>query len=70
VSETFGRFVIALIQSAAIKRAKIPPHLRKKVYLVIDEADTFLKGDSLNIILKETRKYGLHLILCTQNLVS
>ena len=59
-----------MVQSAAIKRATVPPHLRKKIYLVIDEADTFLKWDSLNVVLKETRKYGLHLILCTQNLVS
>lgn len=59
-----------MVQSIAIKRAKLSPFMRKKIYLVIDEADTFLSGDSLNIILKETRKYGLHLVLCTQNLVT
>ncbi len=70
VSETFGRFIIAQLQSIAIRRAKLPPQFRKKIYLVIDEADTFLSGNSLNVILKETRKYGLHLVLCTQNLIS
>lgn len=70
VSETLGRFIIAQVKRIALSRAKLPPHLRKPIYLVIDEADTFIKGDSLNIILKETRKYGLHLVLCTQNLVT
>jgi type IV secretory pathway TraG/TraD family ATPase VirD4 len=70
VSETFGRLIIAQLQSIAIRRSKLPPSMRKKIYLVIDEADTFLSGNSLNVILKETRKYGLHLILCTQNLIA
>ncbi|MEZ4950650.1 MAG: hypothetical protein R2784_14885 [Saprospiraceae bacterium] len=38
VSETFGRFIIAQLQSIAIRRAKLPPQFRKKIYLVIDEA--------------------------------
>ena len=62
--------IIAQLQSIAIRRAKIPPKFRKKIYLVIDEADTFISGNSLNVILKETRKYGLHLVLCTQNLIA
>ena len=70
ISETFWRLVIAQLQSIAIRRAKLPPWMRTKIYLVIDEADTFLSGNSLNVILKETRKYGLHLVLCTQNLIS
>jgi len=53
-----------------LKRANLPHSLRKPIYLIIDEADTFIKGDSLNVILKETRKYGLHLIVITQSLIS
>jgi len=48
----------------------MPRHLRKPIYLIIDEADTFVKGNSLNVILQETRKFWLHLILITQNIVS
>ena len=70
VTETMGRFLIAQIKSFALQRAGIPGHLRKPIYLIIDEADTFISGNSLNVILKETRKYGLHLILISQNIVS
>lgn len=65
-----GRLIIAQVKSIAFNRAT-KPHVRKTpIYLIIDEADTFIKGDSLNTILKETRKFGLHLILVTQNIVS
>ena len=70
VAEVLWRFLIAQIKSIALLRAKLPLSMRKPIYLVIDEADTFIKGDSLNVILKETRKYWLHLILATQNIVS
>ena len=69
VAETFGRFIIAQIKSIAFQRAKLPPHLRKPTYVFIDEADTFIKGNSLSVILTESRKYGVHLILSTQNIV-
>lgn len=70
VTETLGRLLIAQIKSFALQRAGIPAHIRKPIYLIIDEADTFISWDSLNVILKETRKYGLHLILISQNIVS
>lgn len=69
VAETFWRFIIAQVKSIAFQRAKLPKHLRKPTYLFIDEADTFIKGNSLNVILTESRKYGIHLILSTQNIV-
>jgi len=70
VTESIGRLLIAQVKSIALLRANLPKNLRKPIYLVIDEADTFIKWDSLNVILKETRKYGLHLCLATQSIVS
>lgn len=70
VCESLWRFIIAQVKSIALKRANLPHHLRKPIYLIIDEADTFIKGDSLNVILKETRKYWLHILVITQSLIS
>jgi|GEM_PF-5797897 len=38
-------------------RKKLPNHLKKPIYLIVEETDTFVKGNSLNVILKETRKF-------------
>jgi len=70
VAGTIGRFIIAQLKSIALKRASLPPHLWKPIYLVIDEVDAFCRWDTLNIILKETRKMGLHLRVISQNIVS
>lgn len=43
VAETLGRLFIAQIKRIALSRANLPPHLRKQIYLVIEEADTFIK---------------------------
>jgi len=42
VSETIGKFIIAKVKSFALQRANLPPHLRTPIYLIIDEADTFI----------------------------
>ena len=42
VSATLGRFIIAKLKTIALQRASLPEYLRKPIYLVIDEADTFL----------------------------
>jgi len=71
VSETIGKFIIAKVKSFALQRANLPPHLRTPIYLIIDEADTFIyKWESVDTVLKEARKFGLHLITLTQNLVA
>ena len=70
ISETIGRFLISQIKSIALMRSKLPDKFKKPIYLVIDEADTVIKWNSLNVILKETRKYGLHVFVITQNIVS
>ena len=58
VSTTLGKLLIAKIKGIAFQRASLPPHLHVPMYLVIDEADSFLGGnESLNVILKESRKF-------------
>lgn len=54
VCETIGRLIIAQLKQIALSKANIPSYLRKPIFLLIDESDTFItKNDSLNIILQE-----------------
>lgn len=64
-SSAFGRFVIAQLQSIAIRRASKEKKARKPCFCFIDECQNFLTN-SISIILTEARKYGLHLILANQ----
>lgn len=70
ITESLWRFLLAKIKSIALMRHKLPPHLKKPIYLILEEADAFINWNSLNVILKETRKFGLHVIVITQNIVS
>lgn len=65
-SSAFGRFVIASLQSIAIRRASKEKNDRKSCFVFIDECQNFLTK-SISIILTEARKYGLHLILSNQS---
>jgi type IV secretory pathway VirB4 component len=65
-SQIFGRFVVAIIQSIAQNRIKQPKRFRKKCYLFIDEAQNYI-SPSIDIILKEARKFGVYLVLANQN---
>lgn len=64
-SEAFGRFIIASIQSAILKRAQQATRNRVPVHLYIDEFHNYV-SPSLEEILAESRKYGLHLTLAQQ----
>ncbi len=66
-SEAFGRFIIALIQSAILKRAQQKKSKRVPVHMYIDEFQNYI-SDSMEEILAESRKYGLHLTLAQQYL--
>jgi hypothetical protein len=66
-SEAFGRFVIALIQSAILKRAQQHKSKRVPVHMFIDEFQNYI-SDSMEEILAESRKYGLYLTLAQQYL--
>ncbi len=64
-SEAFGRFVIALMQSAILKRAQSAKSKRIPVHMFIDEFQNYV-SPSLEEILAESRKYGLHMTLAQQ----
>jgi hypothetical protein len=64
-SEAFGRFIIALVQSAILKRASQQKGERVPVHMFIDEFQNYV-SESMKEVLAESRKYGLHLTLAQQ----
>jgi len=64
-SEAFGRFVIAVFQSFALQRSRMPKHKRIPVHLHVDECQNYL-SPSIGVILTESRKFGLHLTMAQQ----
>lgn len=67
ISASFGKFVIAQLTGLALRRAHKPKHLRNPTYVFIDEVQNYITS-SIEKILSETRKYGLHLIIANQSL--
>ena len=68
VSQLFGRLIIAMLQSIVLRRVYQPKTRRKPTFLFIDEAQNYLLATSIERMLAESRKYGLHLVLANQNL--
>ena len=66
-SNAYGRFVVAMVQFFAFKRASIPEDERPNTYLFIDEFQNYICKD-MKEILAETRKYKLYMILANQYL--
>lgn len=66
-SRAFGRLVVAMMQSIAMRRVTIPLHKRPKTLAVIDECHNLLTK-SVSTILTETRKFGLSMLMAQQNL--
>lgn len=64
-SPTFGSFVLAMLQGIAIRRESVPESQRVPVHVFVDECQNFL-SPSVQTILTESRKYGLHLTLAQQ----
>lgn len=64
-SEIFGTLVLARIQLAAMKRARIEVNEREDFYLYVDEFQNFATP-SFAQILSEARKYKLNAILAHQ----
>lgn len=60
--ETLGKFVIAYLKIIAFQRADKNP---RPCHVFIDECHNYVT-DSLETILRESRKYGLHLTLAQQ----
>lgn len=66
-AQSFGRFLLAMIQSAILKRAQSAKKYRVPVHLFIDEFQNYI-SPSIAEILAESRKYGLHLTMAQQYL--
>lgn len=64
-SETYGRFITALINFIALKRANRPKSQRVPIHLFIDEAQNYI-SKSIETTLTENRKYKLYLTLAQQ----
>lgn len=64
-SDAFGRFVIANIQSIALRRVNQKKADRVPTYVFIDECQNYIT-ESIRVMLAETRKYGVHLVLANQ----
>lgn len=64
-SPTFGKLIVGLVQGYSFQRQKISKADRVPVHLFIDEFHNFITP-SIETILAESRKYGIHLTLCQQ----
>ncbi|EKD87208.1 MAG: hypothetical protein ACD_37C00012G0008 [uncultured bacterium] len=64
-SSVFGELIMAKIQLAALKRARMNPEDRKDFYLYVDEFQNFATP-AFAQILSEARKYKLNAILAHQ----
>jgi hypothetical protein len=64
-SNLIGKFVVARLKAFAFKQGRLPEGERVPVHVFIDECQNYL-SDSVEVILKEARKYGVHLTLAQQ----
>lgn len=62
-----GRFFIALIAQAALRRASIPAHERRPSFVYVDEAADYF-DDRIGYLLNQARKYKVGMVLAHQNL--
>ncbi len=62
-SKSFGRFMISMIKSHVLVRKEF----RKPTYLFVDECQNFIT-ESIQNIIEQTRKYGLHIIMANQSI--
>lgn len=66
VSSAFGRLITAQIQAIAIRRGSRPFEKHVPIHLIVDECHNFL-SPTVEEILTESRKFGLHLTMAQQN---
>jgi Type IV secretion-system coupling protein DNA-binding domain len=64
-SDMIGKFIMARLKAFAFKQGRIPVNERKSVHIFVDECQNYV-SESINVILKEARKYGVHLTLAQQ----
>jgi hypothetical protein len=63
----FGKFLVAMLQGLALRREAMPEFARVPTHLIIDECHNFITP-AVEEILKESRKYALHLTLAQQTI--
>lgn len=66
-SAIFGRYMIALVQQAALERAAEPEHRRHPAFVYIDEAADYF-DQNIDSLLNQARKFKVGLILAHQHL--
>jgi hypothetical protein len=66
ISELFGITVLAKLQLASLRRAKMPPNERKPFYLYVDEFQNFATPSFVQM-LSESRKYKLFMTMAEQS---
>jgi hypothetical protein len=65
----FGRLIIAMIRAAATQRHAIPAEQRTPVYVYLDEAHDYCRGDKhIHEIIDQCRSFKIGLILAHQRL--
>lgn len=64
-SSAFGRFLLGMMQGFSFQRQDTPEKLRVPTHLFLDEFHNFVTP-SIQTVLDESRKYGLHLTLVQQ----
>lgn len=65
-SELFGIIVLAKLQMAALRRARLEQSDRKPFYVYVDEFQNFATPSFVQM-LSEARKYGLYLVMAEQS---
>lgn len=64
-SRVIGMILVAMAQSIGMERVNIPENDRPQTHLIIDECQNFVTGE-LKGIIRETRKFGLSVMLAQQ----
>lgn len=64
-TQALGSFVVAMVMSIAKRRAKLNKHQRPQTQLLVDECHNFITAE-IKTIIRESRKFGLHLTLAQQ----
>ena len=65
-SRTFGKFIISTVQSIAKRREIRGNENKTPVYLIVDEFYHYINSSILSVV-KETRKFGVHLVVANQS---
>ena len=66
-ADLLGSLILAKIKMAAFSRSDVSPQQRRPFHLYIDEFQNFAT-DSFGVMLSESRKYGLSLVMAHQTL--